>query len=75
MLFTPSKLRNLPMSQVLAVSVGVYGKAISRELASFKPDLVHVENMCTTYNEHMRLLHTVIQFEDKLKAENLEDID
>jgi hypothetical protein len=55
--------------------VGAYGNAIHRELASPKSNPVHVENMCATYNEHMRLLHSIISFENKLKAENLEDID
>jgi len=75
MLLTPIKMRHVPVRQIVAASVGAYGNAISRELASPKSNPVHVENMCTTYNEHMRLLHSIISFENKLKAENLEDID
>ena len=75
MLLTPTKLRHVSVRHMVAASVGAYGKAIHRELASPKPNPVHVENMCTTYNEHMRLLHSIISFENKLKAENLEDID
>jgi hypothetical protein len=75
MLLTPTKLRYSPLRQVVAASVGAYGNAISRELVSPKSNPVHVENMCATYNEHMRLLHLIISFENKLKAENLEDID
>jgi hypothetical protein len=74
-MFTPTKMRHLPMRQVVSASVGAYGNAISRELASPKSNPVHVENLCTTYNAHMRLLHSIISFENKLKAENLEDID
>jgi len=75
MLLTPTKLRHVPLRQMVAASVGAYGKAIHHELASPKPNPVHVENMCTTYNEHMRLLHSIIQFENKLKEDNLSDID
>ena len=74
MLLTPTKMRHLPLRHMVAASVGAYGKAIHRELASPKPDPVHVENMCTTYNQHMRLLHSIITYEDKLKADNM-DID
>lgn len=74
MLFTPTKLRHVPVRHVLAASVGVYGRAINTELSCPKPDPVHVENMCTTYNQHMRLLHSLTLYENKLKADNM-DID
>ena len=75
MLLTPTKLRHVPLRQMVAASVGAHGRAIHHELASPKPNPVHVENMCTTYNQHMRLLHAIIQFENKLKEDNLSDID
>jgi hypothetical protein len=75
MLLTPTKLRHAPLRQMVAASVGAYGNAINRELALPNSNPVHVENMCTTYREHMRLLHSIISFENKLKEENLNDID
>jgi hypothetical protein len=74
MLLTPTKMCHVPLRQMVAASVGAYGRAIHRELASPKPDPVHVENMCTTYNQHMRLLHSLTLYENKLKADNM-DID
>jgi hypothetical protein len=75
MLLTPIKLRHVPVRQIVAASVGAHGKAIHIELASPKSNPAHVENLCKTYNEHMRLLHSIISFENKLKEENLNDID
>ena len=74
MLLTPTKMRHVPLRQMVAASVGAHGKAIHRELASPKSNPVHVENLCKTYNEHMRLLHSLTQYENKLKADNM-DID
>jgi len=68
-MLTPSKLRSLPFRQLVAAHVGVYGQAIKVELNSPSPCPAHVENLCTEYNRHMRLLHYVTQFENKLLSE------
>lgn len=72
---TPSSMRNIPFRQILAAHVGVYGRAISVELNKPNPHLEHVENLCTDYHARVRLLHYIINFEDKLKEEILDDVD
>ena len=72
---TPKSIRHLPFRQVVAAHVGVYARAIKLELNSPTPCPEHVENLCTDYNNRMRLLHYVTRFEEKLKAELLDDVD
>ena len=73
-MFTPPRLRVLPLRQILAAHVGAYGRAIKVELNCLNPCPVHVENLCTDYNARMRALHYVTEFEKMLKAD-IEDID